>query len=63
MAPEYSGEKNYVEAFAVSDQNIITANGVAPIEFAREIFIKLELYDETDIERWFQLFKNGVWSE
>jgi putative intracellular protease/amidase len=63
VAPEYSGEKNYVEAFAVTDQNMITASGVAPIEFAREIFRKLELYNEADIEKWFQLFKNGVWSE
>jgi putative intracellular protease/amidase len=63
VATEYSGEKNYVEALAVTDQNLITAGGVAPIEFAREIFRKLELYREADIEKWFQLFKNGVWSE
>lgn len=63
IVPQYSGEKNYMNLLAVTDENIITANGIAPIEFAREIFEKLELYSKPDIEKWFQLFKNGVWSE
>ena len=63
IAAQYCGEDNYVNSPAVTDQNMITANGVAPIEFAREIFEKLELYNKTDIEKWFQLFKNGIWSE
>jgi putative intracellular protease/amidase len=63
VAPLYTGEQHYIGSLAVTDQNLITANGVAPIEFAREIFRKLNLYNETNIEKWFQLFKNGIWSE
>lgn len=63
IAPEYLGEQNYINSYAVTDKNIITANGIAPIEFAKEIFQKLKLYNENDIEKWFQLFKNGIWSE
>lgn len=63
IAPKYSGEKNYVNEWAVTGNNVITANGIAPIEFAREIFRKVELYNESEIEKWFQLFKNGIWSE
>jgi len=63
VAPEYLGEKNYVNSLAVTDENIITANGIATIEFAREIFEKVQLYDSHDTEKWFQLFKNGIWSE
>jgi putative intracellular protease/amidase len=63
IAPQYQGENNYLNALAVTDQNIITANGIAPIEFAREIFEKLGLYNSTDTEKWFQLFKNGIWTE
>ena len=63
MAPKYIGENNYIKSFAVSDKNIITANGIAPIEFAREVFRKLQLYSEEEIEKWFQLFKNGIWHE
>jgi putative intracellular protease/amidase len=62
VAPSYSGENNYVKSFAVTDENIITASGIAPIEFAKEIFIKLKLYNDKDIEKWFQLYKNGIWS-
>lgn len=63
VVPEYNGEENYQNKLAVTDQNIITANGIAPIEFAAEIFRKIKLKSETEIEKWFQLFKNGIWSE
>ncbi|BEG99655.1 DJ-1/PfpI family protein [Bacteroides sedimenti] len=63
VAPKYTGEANYVNQLAVTDQNIITACGVAPIEFAREVFLKLALRSDDDIEKWFQLFKNGIWKE
>lgn len=63
VVPVYAGEGNYINSLAVTDENIITANGIAPIEFAREIFKKLKLHSDADIEKWFQLFKNGVWSE
>ncbi len=63
IATEYRGEGNYINEPAVTDQNVITANGTAPIEFSREIFKKLKLYSGSEIENWFQLFKNGVWNE
>ncbi|MBD3274989.1 MAG: glutamine amidotransferase [Candidatus Marinimicrobia bacterium] len=63
IAPYYSGETNYQNSLAITDKNIITANGIAPIEFAREIFKKTALYTNENIEIWFQLFKNGIWSE
>jgi putative intracellular protease/amidase len=63
IAPDYKGEKEYQSDLAVTDKNIITANGFSPIEFAREIFKKTEIKSEEDIEKWFQLFKNGIWTE
>ena len=63
MAPNYCGDENYQNALAVTDRNIITANGISPIEFAREIFKLIELYNTDHIEQWYQLFKNGIWSE
>ena len=63
VAKEYKGEKKYLSEVSVSDGNIITANGTAPIEFAREIFKKIKLHSEKDIEKWYQLFKNGIWTE
>ena len=63
IAPRYCGDKNYQNSLVVTDRNIITANGIAPIEFAREIFKTIGLYSSDNIEKWFQLFKNGIWSE
>jgi len=63
IAPDYTGDKNYKNNLAVTDGNIITANGVAPIEFSKHIFELVELHDEHKIEKWFQLFKNGIWDE
>lgn len=63
FAKDYNGTNNYKNDLAVTHKNLITANGIAPIEFAREIFKRVELRSEKDIEKWFQLFKNGIWSE
>ncbi|MDW3646051.1 MAG: type 1 glutamine amidotransferase family protein [Bacteroidia bacterium] len=63
IAPNYRGEKNYENTLATRDKNLITANGIAPIEFAKEIFTNIKLYDSDHIEKWFQLFKNGIWEE
>lgn len=61
FAVNYQGAGNYLNEYAVTDKNLITANGIAPVEFAREIFRNIQLFDEKDIEKWFQLFKNGIW--
>ena len=63
VVPSYTGDQHYVDSLAVTGNGIITANGIAPIEFAREIFRMLSLFSSADLERWYQLFKNGVWSE
>jgi putative intracellular protease/amidase len=63
IAPKYCGDENYQNSLVFTDKNIITANGIAPIEFAREIFKTIGLYSDDNIEKWFQLFKNGIWSE
>ena len=60
-APDYPGAERYLEQPAVSDQNVITASGTAPIEFAREIFKILGLFAEKDMEKWYKLFKEGIW--
>ncbi|MGA7257775.1 MAG: DJ-1/PfpI family protein [Terracidiphilus sp.] len=58
-ASGYKGAGLYSDAPAVTDGNVITASGVAPIEFAREIFRKLELYEDAVVEAWFALYRHG----
>lgn len=60
MVPEYKDERHYVEALAVTDQNIITASGLGSVEFAREIIRELKIYSDADTHMWFEMFKNGV---
>lgn len=63
IAPQYTGGEHYQNTLAVTDQNVITAKGIAPIEFACAIFKTIGLYSDAKIEKWYQLFKNGIWSE
>lgn len=60
--PDYSDDAHYVDAPAVSEGRLITASGVASIEFAREIFRMLGSFSDDEIGAWFDLYKHGVWS-
>ena len=63
MVPEYRGAPRYVDALAVRDRGLITASGLGPVEFAREIFEELEVFSATDRPVWFHLFKHGRFPE
>jgi putative intracellular protease/amidase len=58
-AAEYAGAAFYVEAPAVSDQHVITASGLAAVDFARAIFAELGLFSKADEALWFDMFKQG----
>jgi putative intracellular protease/amidase len=59
QATGYGGAARYRAEAAVTDGNVITAPGTAPLEFAREIFRKLELYEPRMLDAWYALFKTG----
>jgi len=58
-SPEYTNEANYQNIPAVTDGNIITANGTSPIEFAREVAIKLGRDEQKYIDLWYGYNKLG----
>lgn len=58
-APEYRGASLYQSDLAARDRGLITASGLAPVEFAREIFAELEVFSASDLELWFEMFKHG----
>jgi putative intracellular protease/amidase len=60
MVPDYRDEAFCVDELAVSDQAIVTASGLGSVEFAREIFRLLKLYDDGDLRTWYDMFKNGL---
>ena len=43
FCPDYRGEHYYVNEPAVTDDNLITASGLAPVEFAYHVFRKLDV--------------------
>ena len=53
----YRGTAFYCGAPAVTDRNVITATGLAPVDFAREIFKALNLFSSATIEAWYGMFK------
>ncbi len=56
---KYTNEAGYVEAQAVSDKNIVTANGVGHLEFTREVLLLLEANSPEQIDTWYDFYKNG----
>jgi putative intracellular protease/amidase len=58
-ATEYSGDAQYVELPAVSDRHVITASGLAAVEFARAIFAELGIFTGENEALWFDMFKHG----
>jgi putative intracellular protease/amidase len=58
-APAYYGTAFYEPVPAVNDKGVITASGLAPIEFAREIFKQLRVFSPADEDLWFDMFKHG----
>jgi putative intracellular protease/amidase len=59
LAPEYTGGGRYVDALAARDRGVITASGLGPTEFAREIFEELEVFTPEERPVWYHLFKHG----
>lgn len=61
QAPHYQGDRNYVKKQAVSDSGIITANGTASLEFAKEILLQLKVKPEYEVLKWYNERKHGFY--
>jgi putative intracellular protease/amidase len=57
VCPEYTGSDFYVHKPAAVDDNVITASGLAPLEFSYEILKKIDMMKENTLEAWYQLYK------
>lgn len=55
----YTNPGGYVHAQAVSDKRIVTANGSATLEFAKELLLLLENDTPERIEMYYQFNKQG----
>lgn len=56
MCPEYKGSEHYIDCPAVCEGNLITASGMAPLDFAYEIMKKTEVMKEDTLKAWYRLY-------
>ncbi len=56
MCPGYKGSDNYVDCPAVCDSNLITASGLAPLEFTYEVMKRAEVMKEETVTAWYKLY-------
>ena len=54
---KYKGEKLYENKFAVVDGNLITATGLAPLEFTFEVVKKINVMEDITLNAWYNLYK------
>jgi putative intracellular protease/amidase len=52
----YAGQAYYVDEPAVRDGDLITATGLAPVDFARLIFERLDVYEADVLDAWYTLY-------
>ena len=62
QAPHYKGEAYFVEAEAVCDNGILTANGFGALELAKEILRLLKFRSEQELAEWYAWNKFGLYS-
>lgn len=57
VIPNYSGEKYYKMEAAVNDENLVTASGIAPLEFTFQVLKILEVFESESLNSWLNLYK------
>ena len=59
QAAKYQGAEHYREEKAVSDGTVITAGATAPIEFAKLVFERLDVFPQPIVDAWYGLYTTG----
>ncbi len=57
-ATGYAGNTHYVDSPAVIDGDLVTASGVAPVEFARAALTRLNAWPTQVLDSWFKLYRH-----
>jgi len=55
--PGYAGAALYEARPAVRDGNLVTATGLAPLEFTHEVIKLLDVFSPAALEAWFKLYQ------
>lgn len=57
VCSNYTGEHYYELEPAVTDGNLITASGIAPLEFSRHVLELLDVFAPETLHSWFKLYQ------
>lgn len=57
-ATGYAGAAHYVHQPAATDADLVTASGVAPVEFARAALARLDAWPTPVLDSWFALYRH-----
>ncbi|MEY8743727.1 type 1 glutamine amidotransferase family protein [Paenibacillus tundrae] len=57
VCPSYTGEEYYNLESAITDGKLITASGVAPLEFSVHILKALDVFSPNTLDAWYRLNK------
>ena len=57
----YTGSNHYLEQQVVRDGHLITANGMAALDFAKEILLALRVKSEAEAKQWYDFYKYGYY--
>ncbi|MDQ7092907.1 type 1 glutamine amidotransferase family protein [Desulfosporosinus sp. PR] len=57
ICPAYRGEKYYKMESAVTDEKLITASGIAPLEFSAHVLKALGVFSAKTLAAWYSLNK------
>lgn len=57
VCPAYRGENHYKLESAVTDGHLITASGIAPLEFTSQVLKALGVFSSETLEAWYSLNK------
>ncbi|MDC7224849.1 MAG: DJ-1/PfpI family protein [Spirochaetales bacterium] len=59
MYPAYTGQSHYREQPAVTGGGLITASGLKPLEFTREVLNAAGVMKEDTLQAWYDLYRTG----
>lgn len=56
MCPNYAGENHYIQESAITDGKLITATGIAPLEFTAHVLKTLDVLLPEALDAWYNLY-------
>lgn len=57
ICPKYAGEQYYKQDSAVTDGKLITASGMAPLEFSVHVLKALDVFSTKTLDAWYNLYR------